>query len=362
MDWPLRVWVFGMFAISGFAQERPTQDWIQNRYIDFFGSDLRHLHSLELNSREIVEGCRLSLDWPDEFPRSLTVIVEETGLSRVKKGTGGTVSIELNSKSDVEVQAEWLARGLLAHYGTWKGIASPPPEWLSQAVQIRGAIWNRPQVRVLLFRALRDRDVPSLTQCIQSLDRSLHPGWGYLLHEFLESGGLESAVFKRRLEQFWRNGYVWTQASEFFTARYPNLNAAELELLWKTFVSEALSRESGVCLSESESLATLERIAQFEIVKHGNPELLNQDVWFLHRKDPLAVQAFYRKQSELEVLAVSIHPYYFNACHSLDRVLLAIEIDDLAAYKLAAQQFSQDMLDAQQLSYETDRFLEKLCP
>ena len=360
--WSLGLVVSGLFVLSSSAQEGSTKEWVQNRYVDFLGSDLDQLHSLELASREILEGCRLSLGWPNAFPRSMTVFLSEGAVSQIKKGVAGAVSIEINSQLSGDQQGEWLARGLLTHYGSWKGIAVPPPSWLVQSIQIRGAIWNRPQVRVLLLRDLGNELIPSLSQGIQSLDRNNHPGWGYLIHQFLESGGLESEVFKQRLEQFWTHGYAWTQASEFFNPRYPNLNGAELELLWKTFVSEILSSESGVCLSESASLAALERIAQLEVFENGAPVLLSQDIWYLHRKDVLAAQAFSRKQSELEVLVVSIHPYYFNACHSLDRVLLAIERDDLDGYRVAAQQFAQDMLDAQQLSFETDRMLEKLCP
>lgn len=134
-----------------------------------------------------------------------------------------------------------------------------------------------------------------------------------------------------------------------------------MELLWKTFCSESLYTDSSVCLSEAESLNSLERIARLEILKNRELAALNTDVWFLHRSDPVALREFSKKQSELEILAVSIHPYYFNACHSLDRIFLAIESNDLEGFRTAARQFCQDMLDAQQLSFETDKLMERLC-
>ena len=74
------------------------------------------------------------------------------------------------------------------------------------------------------------------------------------------------------------------------------------------------------------------------------------------------MQLFNKKQVELEVLALSIHPYYFNACHSLDRLFFTMNAEDLEGYRVAARQWTQDMLDAQQLTFETDRLLGKICP
>ena len=272
------------------------------------------------------------------------------------------VRVELNLSSSEEINSEWILRGLLTHFGAWKGIDVGPPEWLIQAIRIRGAIHYKPQVHILMLRQLQGELLPSLAEQIQNSRERRLPAWGYLIYQFIESGGLEEKQFKQRLEQYWRNGYDWTQLSLFFEQRYPGLNGAELELLWKTFVSETLYSESGVCLSETDSLKSLERLSRLEILKNREADVLNQDEWFLHRDDPVALQAFSKKQTELEILAVSIHPYYFNACHSLDRLFLAIENDDLDAFRTAARRFNQDMLDAQQLSFETDRLLEKLCP
>ncbi len=303
-----------------------------------------------------------SLDWPKSFPRPLTLSLSGGSESLVRTGVSGIVSVELNAGLSDEDKAEWLVRGLLAHFAAWKGIRTPPPDWLIRSIRLRGAVQYKPQVRVLLLRQLQGEPLPPLSELIQGQDRTRHPAWSYLVYQFLESGGLKNKPFKQRLEQYWSNGYDWTQLGLFFEDRYPGLNGAELELLWMTFCSETLASESSVCLSERDSLKSLERIPRLEILKNRKPAVLNTDVWFLHRADPVALRAFSKMQSELEVLAVSIHPYYFNACHSLDRMFFAIESDDLEVFRTAARQFNQDMLDAQQLSFETDRLMKRLCP
>ena len=352
-----------VFSVSpALAQEKSKLQWIKSPFIDFVGTDVAQLQSLELSSQELIEGCISSLDWPDSFPKPLTVILSGVTDPVVSTGVSGIVRVEINAASSGEVQAEWMLRGLLAHFAAWKGIRTPPPDWLIRSIHLRGAIRYKPQVRVLLLRQLQEKPPPALSEIIKGNDGSWHTGWNYLIYQFLESGGLEKKQFEQRLEQYWSNGYDWTQLGLFLNDRYPGLNGAELELLWKTFCSESLSTESSVCLSEKESLKSLERIARLEILKNRELAALNTDLWFLHRSDSVALRDFSKKQSELEVLAVSIHPYYFNACHSLDQIFFAIESDDLEAFRKAARQFSQDMLDAQQLSFETDRLMERLCP
>lgn len=344
------------------AQEKSKLQWIKSPFIDFVGTDVAQLQSLELSSQELVDGCISSLDWPDSFPKPLTVILSGVTDPLVSTGVSGIVRVELNPASSEEIKAEWMVRGLLAHFAAWKGIRTTAPDWLIHSIRLRGAIRYKPQVRVLLLRQLQGNPPPPLSEIIQGNDRPWHVGWNYLIYQFLESGGLEKNQFEQRLEQYWSNGYDWTQLALFFNDRYPGLNGAELELLWKTFCSESLFTESSVCLSEAESLNSLERIARLEILKNRELAALNTDVWYLHRSDPVALREFSKKQSELEILAVSIHPYYFNACHSLDRIFLAIESNDLEGFRKAARQFSQDMLDAQQMSFETDRLMERLCP
>jgi hypothetical protein len=135
-----------------------------------------------------------------------------------------------------------------------------------------------------------------------------------------------------------------------------------LELLWRTFVGETLSTDPGACLSEVASLKALGKLSKVEVLKNNQLRVLTPDTWFLYRNDSLALQLFGKNQSELEVLAISIHTYYFNACHSLVQVFLTLEHDDLDGYRDAARQWSQDMLDAQQLSFETDRLLKRVRP
>jgi hypothetical protein len=250
---------------------------------------------------------------------------------------------------------------MLSRYGLWKGNDTPPPLWLVHATMFSGSLQGRPQLNTLLLRRLKDQSVPTLAQLIQTYDRTTDDGWDFLIYRFLESGGLDKAVFQERLEQFWANGYDWTQLSHFFVRRYASLNGAELGLLWKTFVGEALSSEQAICFSENDSLELINQLAKMEVLQNHKLEVLTPVTWFLYRNDPFAQERFAQKSAELEVLAISIHPYYYNACHSLSQVFTALADGELNAYRDSVLLWNQDMLDAQQLSFETDLLLKRLC-
>ena len=358
------VWLILLpFASAAFATDgRPELEWVSNRYADFVGNDLGILQEIEQKSQTILEGCRTGLNWAEAFPKRILVQVTNKTIPQVNKGSGGSVSLDLFVHSNSEEQAEWLTRAFLSQYSLWKGIETPPPLWLVQAVHLLGALQHKPQVRILLMRRLSELSIPSLAQRIQTYDRTVDPGWDFLLYRFLESGGLEKDTFKQRLDQFWANGYDWTQLSQFFVPRYSDLNGAELELLWRTFVGETLSTDQGACFSEAASLTALEQLSKIEVLKNNQLHVLTPDTWFLYRYDSFALQLLGKNQSKLEVLAISIHPYYFNACHSLAQVFLTLENNDLDGYREAARQWSQAMLDAQQLSFETDRLLKRVRP
>ncbi|MCZ6674865.1 MAG: hypothetical protein O7C75_18195 [Verrucomicrobia bacterium] len=343
------------------AADPDKLQWIKNRYCDFVGPDLVKLQEVERLSQIILAGCVASFDWPEEFPQPLLVKVSDQGIPQVNRSPTGNVTLNLVKNLDWDQNAEWLTRALVSRYGLWKGNATPPPLWLVHSIIVEGSLHTKPQVRNLLLRRLQGQTVPSLAQRIQTYDRTTDPGWDFLLYRFLKSGGLESSLFVQRLEQFWTHGYDWTQLSLFFLPRYTDLNGAELELLWRTFVSDSFATESSVCLSETASLEALETLAKIEVLRNQQLEILTPDTWFLYRSDVLAQKWFRRKQSDLEVLAISIHPYYFNACHSLNQLFLALDNEDLDGYREYAQKWNQDMLDAQQLSFETDRLLKRVC-
>lgn len=342
-----------------------TQDhaqWLPGEFCDFFGRDLDQLRALQTTSEIVLAGCRAGLNWPEEFPGKLAVRLSGASMAQVREGAGGGWILQLPERTEYATQVEWLTRGLLSLYGKAKGIEAPPPLWLVHAIEYLGVRADRPQMRTLLIRRLNGRVIPALSQRVQRYDRATDPGWDYLLFRFLESGGHPPAIFKKRLEQFWANGYNWTQLNLFFTGMNAHLNGAELELLWRTFVAETLASESAVCLSESASLAALEKLTRLEVMKNSKPETLAPNTWYLYRSDPVALSAFNRMHGELEVLVHSMHPYYFNACHSLDRVLRAISAEDLKEYREAVNQWNQDLLDARQLGFETDRLLRRMCP
>ena len=343
------------------AQEVAQAQWVKNRYFDFVGSDLAALQEMEGMSQIMLSGCLAIFEWPEKFPQSVLVKVPDSGFPQVNRRTSGLVSLVLPKDQTWEQKSEWITRVLLIRYGIWKGNSTPPPPWLVSATVTKGAIQKNPKVLTLLLRRLVGQTIPALAQRIQSFDRTVDPGVDYLIFRFLESGGLSSELFAQRLEQYWANGYDWSQLSLFFTPKYAQLNPAELELLWRTFLNDFLAEETAVCLSEVGSLEALVSLSKLEVLLNGKSEILTPGTWYIYRNNEYALGQLKQKQVELEVLAVSIHPYYFNACHSLNELLLALFDSDLEAFKEAAQSWNQDLLDAQQLSYETDRLLEQLC-
>lgn len=203
-------------------------------------------------------------------------------------------------------------------------------------------------------------EVPTLRQRIGSYDLRATPGWDYLVYKFIESGGLDQRSLRVRLLQFWNNAYDWSQLAAFFETTYPGMNPAELSLLWGTYVSEFLAAGSSGFLSEEDSLRTLERISTLEIVRSDQLEKIAADFWFLYRRDDRILSLIDARKSQLSELALRVHPYYYNACHSLNGMLEAVFRDDLKGFQQSANQFKQDVLDARQLSYETDRVIDRL--
>ena len=355
------MWVLAASSVL-FAVESSDLEWVKNTQFDFVGRDLDELRELERLSSQVIDGCEVCLDWPETFPHRILVQVSDEGIPQVSRSSVGSVSLKLVQGSKQELQLEWLIRAVLSRFGTWKGIENPPPLWLVNSVLMTGTVEANPQVRTLLLRRLSGQRVPSLAERIQSYDRTTDIGWDYFLYQFLESGGLEPGLFKRRLEQFWENGYDWSQLVVFFRPKYDDLNAAELELLWRTFLGEAFASVPERFLSETDSAAALMSLAKIEVLLNRQPEIITPDTWYLYRNEAVARSRLAEIHRELEVTAVSIHPYYFNACHSLNQVLLAVLESDLSQYQESVRRWNQDMLDAQQLSYETDRLLEKLGP
>lgn len=347
---------------SLFAQKAESPAWVSTEYFDILGSEMQEVREIEELSRRVVAGCRASFDWPDEFPQKILVQLRPGSIPQVSKGISGRVSLMLGVGSSSSIKAEWLVRTLLTRYATWKGSDRSPPLWLVNAVLVRGLLAGNPQSKTLLLRRITETPMPSLAQRVQSYDRMADPGWDYLLFNWLKSGSLDSQTFQRRLLQYWKSGYDWTQLNQFFTSLYPDLNGAELELLWRTYASEELSSETVVCLTESDSLNALEELAKFEVTQSGKIRHLRLDTWYLYRADPVIVETLQEKQLKLEVLVISIHPYFFNACHSLSEVMIATLESELGDYQAAVERWNQDMLDAQQLTFETDKLLEALCP
>ena len=138
-------------------------------------------------------------------------------------------------------------------------------------------------------------DDSKLAQKIHSYDRTTDIGWDFFIFRFLESGGLEKETFQNRLLQFWSNGYDWTQLHQFFSPSFSDLNGAELELLWKTFIDETVSIESAVCWTELDSLNALENLAKMEDMQNNQLKLLSLDTWFLYRSFPFTAALFKEK-------------------------------------------------------------------
>jgi hypothetical protein len=344
------------------GQEEATPEWVSTQDFDIVGTRLAELRAIEELSKKALAGCASTFDWPDRFPQKILVRLTEDPIPRIDSSATGTVRLELNAGLNASVKAEWLVRALLIRFAFREGNDRAPPLWLVNAVLVKGLLVGNPQANTLLLRRLRNTEIPSVSQRIQSYDRTTDIGWDYLLYRWLEAGGLDKRTFQRRLIQFWESGFDWTQLNQFFSPLYPGLNGAEMELLWRTFVSETTSSESAICLSENESIQELEALARMEVLENGQTKLLEFDSWYLHRLNPVIIKLLRQKQSELEVLATRIHPYFFNACHSLNEVLLTTLESDLSGYQDAVRKWSQDLLDGQQLTYETERLLNALCP
>ena len=291
--WLLSILSLFTGTLTGAESRKP--EWISNRYCDIAGPDLSELQEVDGICQTIIDGCALVFDWPDDFPQRILVQLSEKGVPQVSKSSNGNVSLRLVSSLPQNEKAEWLARVLLTRYALWTGNETPPPLWLVNTILIEGSSVSSPQQIALLKRRLKDQTIPSLAQKIHSYDRITDIGWDFFIFRFLESGGLEKETFQNRLLQFWSNGYDWTQLHQFFSPSFSDLNGAELELLWKTFIDETVSIESAVCWTELDSLNALENLAKMEDTQNNQLKLLSLDTWFLYRSFPFTAALFKEK-------------------------------------------------------------------
>ena len=333
---------------------------IQTSYFDLVGTDMNVLRNFESICDRAVSGCAEIFELPESFPQRIRIVVSGNAVPLIGRSTAGGVTLQANPDLTEDDRVTWVMRALLTRYGRWQGVDLPPPLWLIRACQVQSEFQQNPAFKILLQRRLSQTKVPTLRQRIGSYDLRATPGWDYLVYKFIESGGLDQRSLRVRLLQFWNNAYDWSQLAAFFETTYPGMNPAELSLLWGTYVSEFLAAGSSGFLSEEDSLRTLERISALEIVRSDQLEKIAADFWFLYRRDDRILSLIDARKSQLSELALRVHPYYYNACHSLNGMLEAVFRDDLKGFQQSANQFKQDVLDARQLSYETDRVIDRL--
>ncbi|MBH54610.1 MAG: hypothetical protein CMI18_09725 [Opitutaceae bacterium] len=86
-------------------------------------------------------------------------------------------------------------------------------------------------------------------------------------------------------------------AEPFYTLKNENLNGAELELLWRRFVSDFLSSDLSICLSEKESVSKLESFSKLEIQENREDRILDSSTWYLYREDEVVLGLLRQEQA-----------------------------------------------------------------
>ncbi len=256
---------------------------------------------------------------------------------------------------------KWILEAYLARWAKWTGISKNPPSWLLAGLEMRLKVKQVPAIAKVIVLQLKEGSyVPSLSTLISN-NSGISGNWYYLLLKFLKEGGLSNELYQSRLQQYWKTGYDWTQLAVFFEKRYSKLNASELDLLWRTFVSEELNMLNDRFFNELDSLGLMRKFAEIAVSLQGEEKIILADEWFLYQNEPWVIQNLKKKQNELKVIVLRIHPFFYNACHSLNLQISAILGHDLESFRGNARQFHQDMLDAEQLMYESDLLLERVC-
>ena len=356
----LPAWLFSVEPNGAWGNPAGGPHIIHSRYFVLFGRDMDILRKFESACDRSVGGCGEIFDLPESFPQRIRIVVSDNAVPHIVRSTAGAVILQVNSDLTDDERVIWVIRALLTRYGGWQGVDVPPPYWLIRACQVQIEFQRNPAFRILLQRRLSQREVPVLRERVGSFDLHTEPGWDYLVYKFVESGGLDQPSLRLRLLQFWKNAYDWSQFTAFFETTYPGMNPAELGLLWRTHVSEFLARDSIGSLSEEDSLSALDRLSMLEIRRNNQLEKIAADLWFLFRRDDKILSLMTARNTHLSQLVLRVHPYYFNAFHSLHGMFEAVFRDDLKGFQQAANQFKQDVLDARQLGYETDGVMGRL--
>ena len=332
---------------------------IHGNYFDLVGRDMGVLRDFEFACDQSVSGCREIFNLPESFPQRIRIVLSDNTLPLIGRSTAGAVILQVHPDLSADDRLTWVIRALLTRYGRWQGVEAPPPLWLVRACRIRIELKRNMAYEILLKRRLSQTEVPTLRQRLGSYDLHAEPGWDYLVYKFIESGGLDQRSLRMRLLQFWKNAYDWSQLTAFFYNTYPDMNPAELRLLWRTYVSEFLAEDVFAFFSEEHSLRVLERISTLEIMRWNQLEKIAPDLWFLYRRDEQLLSLMAANKSGLSELVLRVHPYYYNACLSLNDLLEAVFRNDLKGFRQAVHQYQQDVLNARQLGYETNRVIDR---
>lgn len=356
----LPAWLLSVEPDGAFGNPAHGSHILQSGYFVLFGRDMGALRIFESACDRSVDACEEIFQLPESLPQRIRVHISEDADPHISRSTAGAVILQVNPDLTDDDRVTWAIRALLTLYGRWQGVGVPPPLWLIRACRVQIEFQQNPAFRILLQRRLSQTKVPTLRERFGSHEFLAEPGWDYLIYKFIESGGLDPSSLRLRLLQFWKNAYDWSQFTAFFETDYPGMNPAELGLLWRTYVSEFLALDTMGFLSEEDSLRALDRISLLELRRNNRLVKIPADLWFLFRRDEKILSLIATRNTNLSQLILRVHPYYFNALHSLKGMFEAVSGNDLKEFQQAAEQFRQDVLDAQQLGFETDRVIGRL--
>lgn len=141
----------------------------------------------------------------------------------------------------------------------------------------------------------------------------------------------------------------WSWENWLAQAGYPPMEKAELELLWRTWLASEFDRQAGPVQSVWETRQIFFDLLLVTLEVDSKPVRASVvDLWDYRKASWLG--PFSRQRIEqVKRIFPEANPVYFNALHSLGRVLEALENQQLSTFEAGVEQLAEDLEAAENL-------------
>lgn len=369
---PIHFWL-GLLLVHGAllsahaaAAERSAISQRNAGSFEVSGPDVAWVNEVDSRAAQIRAGFAPLLDLPERYPtpvyiRVAAAVSEGEGEFRPGIEPAGLVSLAIvpgPRTSDFALRHA-LARSLLVRHGAWLGGYSTDlavPAWLAEAGVAGSLVVAQPSMSESLGReAARHGPIP-LASLLGGGGVEALPAWqanAWFLAQFLRAGmGREAwgALVRDSLR-----GGVDAGAA---VSRTIGRGGANPEIAWAAEFFNLAARHGGPGQSPQESYRAVTRAARFVFRAGGRDTVFPWErLWFWRESEHVRREMEARAR-HLSTLAPTAHPFFINACASLQDACRALLTADAEAWGAAVTAYEEDLAEGVEMSFAAGNALD----